>query len=265
MIILPDEIKKGANWNGSSVDHNTGQSNPNLQSSMNFAEHQRIVFAARGLIETMDFTQEQQDENPAKAALMILKAAFLNNDGGVVYISKGIHQPAADPHMQLSVVVGGETHLFHLDVSAHEVVTDTGGGNHFHWKGVRFSARVKKPKVFGEAEAFDWAFWPENVDVTPKRNRDRRNSISPQALLDLNAAIDAEKARAKAQSDKAKRENEVIDAISTKLGLTMKTPKFSKAKFFSGQAVDFTTKNGATKSCSFDGVTFTHPGGTMKV
>jgi len=49
---------------------------------MSFIEHQRIVVSARGWLTNMDFTDKEQRDNPAKAALMILKAAYTAVDGG---------------------------------------------------------------------------------------------------------------------------------------------------------------------------------------
>lgn len=77
MISLPADVKKKESWNGSSLDIPTQTLVANLESLMNFAEHQRIVCEARGLIATMNYTAEQLQENAARRALVLLKdAAF---------------------------------------------------------------------------------------------------------------------------------------------------------------------------------------------
>lgn len=260
MITMPSDVKQEANWSGTSKDSNTGATVSNLESSMSFAEHQRIVCDAKVLIATLNYPQEDQDANKAKAALMILKSAYTTNDTGAVYISKGIHQPRSDPHIQLSVDDGGETYLYHLDVSAHDVVTADDGSGHFHWRGVRFSARIRNDKPSWEAEKYDWAVWPEGVVVTKKAFRSRRDSISGPQLIALNQRFAEEEARKKVQSDKSKRENEVIADVLKKLTLTPKD-KFQRKYLFEGKAAVFKTKTGKEVSCTYDGTHFTHAAG----
>lgn len=264
MITLPSDIQKDPNWNGMSKDPNTGFMVSNRESSMDDVEHLRIACAAKGLLVSLDYTQEEQDANKAKAALMVLKDAYLTNNGGVVTLTKGIHQSGCDPHMQLGVKQGGVSYLYHLDVSADTIVTDNSGHQHFQWRGVRFSARIRNDKPASDPERYDWAFWPEGVQVTVKSNKLRRNSISGPELIALNAKIDAELARQKAQSEVDKRRNSVVSTVFTKLGLSPKNPAQTK-KLLAGEQAVFLTKNKQEVTCSFDGTHFHHKGQKMAV
>jgi hypothetical protein len=255
MITLPADVKKGANWDGVSKDPNTGAMVNNLESAMSFAEHQRIVCGARDLLVNMDFTAVDQQANLAKAALMILKAAYCDVDGGTVYISKGIHQPYGNPHIQLTVEKDGDDHLFHLDVSAHEVVSDDSGKEHFHWRGVCFSARVKNNAAFGDPNTFDTFFWPQGVAPTPKRFRDRRDSISGPQLQKVNNAIAEETERRRRDSEQQLKRNAVVAAVASKLKLKP-ADKFQLPKLWNGEAAKFKTVNGKDIMCTYDGSYF---------
>ncbi len=260
MITLPADVQQGDNWSGTSVDSKSGDTVKNLDSRMTFQEHQRIVVGAKGLIESLDYPQDECDANKAKAALMRLKDAYTSNDSGVVYIAKGIHQPASNPHIQLSVEKDGETTLYHLDVSAHTIVTDHAGNEHFHWRGVCFSARIKNDKPGWDPEQYDTAFWPVGAMVTPKSYKARRNSISGPGLVKLDEAIDEENARRKAESDKALKRNSIVADISTKLGLSPKD-KHQLKKLWEGGAAIFVTKTRKEVSCTYDGTHFIHNNG----
>lgn len=258
MITLPDDVQKGDNWDG--VSRDTGAPVNNLQSAMSFKEHQRIVCAAGGLLESLAYTEEEQQADKAKSALMLLKRTYTGNDGGVLYISKGIHQPYSNPHLQLSVEDDGKKTLYHLDVSAHTVVIDHGGSEHFHWTGVCFSARIKNGKPGTEAEQYDSAWWPAGVVVTPKRNKDRRNSISGPGLVALDKKIDEETARRKAESELALKRNGIVDTVQQKLGLTPKD-KFQLKKLWEGGTAVFVTKLRTDINCSYDGIDFIQASG----
>lgn len=263
MISLPADVKKKESWNGSSLDIPTQTLVANLESLMNFAEHQRIVCEARGLIATMNYTAEQLQENAARRALVLLKDAYTSNAGGTVYISKGIHQPNSNPHMQLTV--DDEPHLFHLAVSAETLVDDKAGGEHFHWKGVSFSARIKTADSgFMKEAKYDYAEWPENANVTLKRALRRRNSISPESLLALNEKFDEEKRRREAESALALKRNRIAATVLEKLGLKPQNPGQLR-KLWAGETAVFVTKNGTAMDCTYDGTHFTHKGGKLGV
>lgn len=261
MITLPDDVKQDGNWDGTSLDR--GARVNNLESKMGFKEHQRIVCTAGGLLVSMNYSAVEQQDNKAKAALMLLKQTYTGNDGGVLYISKGIHQPYNNPHIQLKVD-DGHTYLYHLDVSAHTVVTDHADKEHFHWTGACFSARIRNGKPGTEAEQYDSAWWPVGVAVTPKVNRDRRNSISGPGLVAKDKAIDEEEAERKAQSDLALQRNAVLDTVLQKLALTPKD-KFQLKKLWEGNPAMFLTKGLKPVSCTYDGKQFSHTGGKLNV
>jgi hypothetical protein len=103
MITLPQDVHQGGNWSGTSTDH--GRTVRNLESLMSWPEHQRIVVGARGLLVSLDYPQKDQDENLAKKALVVLKEAYTTSSNGVLYGTKGIHQPYLNPHMQLTVEI----------------------------------------------------------------------------------------------------------------------------------------------------------------
>jgi len=256
MITLPADIKQDDNWNGTSTDH--GLQVRNLDSGMLFTEHQRIVCNAKTFISTMTYTAEELQENAARRALETLKEAFTEADGDPVYITKGIHQPNSDPHIQLRV--GDDGPLYHLNVSAEEEVETLSGTKYFHWKAVSVSARIRNGNgTYSGLDLYDYAQWPAGV-VAKTRYASRRNSISPGWLLKLNADIQAERDRAREQSDRDQLKNQVIAAI-TRLGLTIKNKRDS-GKLIDGETVTFQTKTGIAKACSFDKATnkFTYAG-----
>jgi hypothetical protein len=260
MITLPADIKKDDNWNGYSMDQ--GAQVKNLDSGMGFPEHQRIVCAAKTFIATMAYSDEELGENVAREALMILKEAFTDPDGGAVYITKGIHQPNYDPHIQLKV--DGHDRLFHLNVSAEENVQAIDGHGFFHWKAVSVSARVRNHRGDPETQ-FDYAQWPAGVAAKLRRDANRRNSISSGRLLTLNAEIQAELDRARAQSERDTLKNKIV-AAALKLGLTPKNLR-DTGKLLDGETVTFLTKSRIEKACTFDKATnkFTYGGTTTTI
>src|SRR5262245_59036187 len=120
MITLPEHVHQGGKWSGTSTDH--GKTVPNVESLMSWPEHQRIVVEAKGLLTSLNYSQQDQDDNLAKEALMLLKEVYTTNSNGVLYVTKGIHRPQDDPHMQLKVRIDDRSQKYHLDVSADQRV-----------------------------------------------------------------------------------------------------------------------------------------------
>jgi hypothetical protein len=258
MITLPQHVDKDGNWNGRSIDPKTGDEHPNLESSMSWPEHQRIVIAAGGLLASLDYPQQDQDANRAKQALMVLKAVYTTPANIVLYVTKGIHRPTADPHMQLRVEFNGMTHLYHLDVSLEQRVRDLNRNEYFHWKGVRFSAKVRndEPDWKTDDEKYDRAVWPEGVPVTL---RGRRQSVSQERLAELNQSIRDERARQQALSDRDKKRNEIVKKVWNKLGLKPENNR-ELPKLWAGGSANFVTekKKNEPIPCTYDGKYFIH-------
>jgi hypothetical protein len=185
----------------------------------------------------------------------------LRNDGGTVYISKGIHQPDINPHMQLAVEKDDDKHLFHLLVSAHEVVTDGSGKEHFHWRGVGFTARpLKKKATLLTPAEYDYVCWPVDVNVTPKNHMLRRNSISGPQLQKLNVQIAEENERRRQESELALKRNGILALVAKNLKLTP-SDKFQINKLWKSESAKFKTVNGQVIACTYDGTDFIHKNG----
>jgi hypothetical protein len=270
MITLPADIQQDANWDGYSKDSATGSTNPNKESAMGFAEHQRIVLNAKALLVNLNYSDADQNANKAKKALMNLKEVYTSaGSTGVLYITKGIHQPYANPHLQVSVVENGEDAvLYHLDVCDDTTVTDYSGSQHFHWRGVRFSARVRNNQPSWAQDKFDCAEWPENVPFAKRMHKDRRNSISPGGLAGLNQMLQEAEAKRLQQSARDKNKNAILATVETKLKLKPeRAGPQTTASFWKGEgALNFLTPNSKKVSCTLDGDYFVHTNGQrMKV
>lgn len=198
MITIPADILASdvsGGWEGESVDSNTGRLNPNKETGMSWAEHQRIVCAARSLLAT----DIQLVPDAVKMVFQSLKSAF--HDQPTKYylsVSKGIHQPFVNPHMQVylqgTYKQQGQTYLqdhgkkFHLNLSAVDTAEKD---DSFQWKGVQFSY-VHEGLTY---------HWPVNAPVTVKSNAvGRRNSVSS---VDLQAYVK------KIEDDKRAAENQL--------------------------------------------------------
>lgn len=177
MITMPEHVLATdafGGWDGRSVDPNTNKEHPNKETGMDWAEHQRIVCAARGLLAS----EIETAPSTVKQAFKELQSAYNTADSrSVVRVSKGIHQPEDNPHIQLRVVTkfgqGQEAvRKFHLDVSAQDTPLKDEA---FQWAGVRFSFKHVNNRYY----------WP--LAASPIVRKDaRRKSISS---VDLEAHV----------------------------------------------------------------------------
>jgi hypothetical protein len=181
MITLPEHVlstDECGGWDGTSVDLNTNDVVPNKETSMSWAEHQRIVCEARSLL-TGNIVMSP---SAVKKTFLELQSAYNKSDSrSVIRVSKGIHQPATNPHLQLRMVTtfyqqGGQAQekisKFHLDVSAQDTPEMA---DRFQWVGVRFSLK----------EGATVYKWPANANPVISKKA-RRNSVS---FADLNDHI----------------------------------------------------------------------------
>lgn len=188
MISKEDDIGKTDDWSGiSTIETDTGgfMSVQNLDSSMSFAEHQRIAFAARKFLVSFDAGEEHWANRPddtdkadATTAFANLKDCYETSDSDfTMKISKGIHQPKTDPHMQIRLSSDEYSVLFHLNVSATEADGKPAGlTGRFHWEAHSYSCKFGG-MIFS---------WPENAGEPKKKDTyyrsARRNSISHAGL-----------------------------------------------------------------------------------
>lgn len=185
-IIQPSDVTQRATWNGTSAHpHNVGQTVQNLDSSMDWAEHQTIVAKALALL--------SGDSVPA--IFQPLKSAYNGTvvDGRKtkIYVSKGIHQPETNPHMQLETeskltnpkATGAPfIRRYHLVVSAVPLASMDG---RFKWVGVQFTCTDDQNAVHG----FPVGVVPQMK--APATTRGRRNSVSTADLADHIKALEA--------------------------------------------------------------------------
>jgi hypothetical protein len=209
MITMPEDVlstDESGGWDGRSEDPNTGIEHPNTESAMSWAEHQRIVCAARSLL------TGQIEISPAdvKKAFRELQSAY--NDPAsrsVVKVSKGIHQPTVNPHLQMRLVSSfyqGQTvtevvRLFHLDVSAVDSPDMT---DRFQWKGVQFSF------VHGN-QSFKWP-----LAATPIiKKTGRRQSVSEVDLAAHLHGLELERQRLAQEQAKALEKSRLAGLLGT--------------------------------------------------
>jgi hypothetical protein len=197
MIVQPSDVGQDANWDGTSVDRHTNRVHPNLQSSMDWAEHQRIVCEARGLVTpNRPYLQgDSERERFITNGFFELQAAYLSRQVDLL-VSKGIHQPN-NPHIQVRTRnTNGRTpaYTFHLVLSAEPVA---GLDGRFQWKGVQFT-------LMG-AHTYSW---PVNAMRAVRGRRTASiSSSSPVLQRHLNAlerARAAQEARELAEAERAR-------------------------------------------------------------
>jgi hypothetical protein len=190
--ISPKDIGQRGSWDGFS-DHPVivGRTVPNKDTSMDWPEHQSIIMKAAGLLAL--------DVPPAFADL---RHAFhgeksVPDSGSVstvkIYVSKGIHQPETNPHIQLETEaqllghsvrgdkksklvprtdVAPRVWKYHLNVSA---VNTLSKGDSFQWVGVQFTRQVG-------STIHVWPAVATVVMKAPVTVVGRRSSISSSAL-----------------------------------------------------------------------------------
>lgn len=197
-LILPSELKRRGSWDGTSAHPVVpGRMVPNKETAMTWAEHIRIVLEAGKLL-AGEVPEEFAD----------LKHAYHGERSGSgtgsvssveLYVSKGIHQPETNPHIQLETEaqlltrdnpsdkksklvprtdVPPRIWKYHLNVSA---VDTPQKGDSFQWVGVQFSRQVGNTIHV----------WPKSATIvmkSPVTTIGRRNSISS---ADLDAHVKA--------------------------------------------------------------------------
>lgn len=208
MITVPGDVEKGGDWDGKSHVDGVGEVD-NLESAMDFAEHQRIVCDARGLLAS--FSQGAaakwgtgKGDLECIVAFDHLKQCFESSTTKFkLTITKGIHQPLTNPHLQLTLHEAGKIdkgRKFHLDVAASLVKSKLGAEEP--------EAFIWQPVKFTYVDSQKHHCWPEAADPQLKKNtfgpgygntsRRRRNSISLATHNDRLAALEEKEAAQKA-------------------------------------------------------------------
>lgn len=187
MITRPDDVlstDECGGWDGRSVDPQTDLEHPNKETAMDWSEHQRIVCEARKLLAG----QIEIAPRAVKEAFRELQAAYNDADSrSVVKVSKGIHQPTVNPHLQLRMVttfrngqvVNEVVRKFHLDVSA---IDTPEMADRFKWTGVQFS-------FVHNNQTYKWPLAANPVIV----KRERRKSVSTTDLAAHVQALELER------------------------------------------------------------------------
>jgi hypothetical protein len=226
-VLTADVGEVGFSWDGQSPDPNTaGKMNPNKVTAMDWAEHQRIVFNARGLLASW-----KPDSHPGhgKKAFKALKDAYDGTYGNrsVLRVAKGIHQPLNNPHMQIRVIstftdadkkVSTTRYTFHLDVSAREVVGVDGLDTSFQWEGVQFKCE----------DANTWYRWPAQAVRNMKNSSASRRSSISFASLDKYKTDLAEKEAARLKLEKQKQAE--LQATNLEAAIRAELKRFEEAE-----------------------------------
>jgi hypothetical protein len=250
MITLPEHVQKadegvtGFSWDGKSPHpQRPDEQVPNKDTTMNWAEHQRIVCNARKLLTS--WTSDKH-KGKAKDAFKALNDAYNTPDSrSEMRVSKGIHQPLTNAHLQLRVVASfgsvskgtdaNAVYTFHLNVGATEIKGIDGLEDRFQWEGVQFT--YENAKV--------WECWPA-LPVAPRMKESsasRRLSISAVSLAAHQRSLDeARKAeeRLDAQTTLEGQIQKALDTLKEKEGLTLRKLKNEPpAKFWKGTTKAF--------------------------
>lgn len=208
MISRPEDVTQTQagdetyTWDGTSIDLNSGRTVSNKETAMDWAEHQRIVFNARTLL-----ASDISHTGDVKKAFKALQSAFNDtNSRTEVRVSKGIHQPLTNPHLQLrtlstfkgesGAISNSVVHKFHLNVSA---VDTPELADRFQWVGVQFS-------YLHNGNTFRWPI----VAGVSQVKRERRASISFASL----AAYIEKQNEAQAAAEKLALEQKATEAFS---------------------------------------------------
>jgi len=196
MITTREHVNGVKEWNRSAPDPR-GVIRANLDTTMDWVEHQNIVVEARKLVATpIALDEPGEDGKTAQKYFSWLHDAY--NSPGVgahktLKVSKGIHQPHVNPHIQLQVTLDRKSVLFHLDVSAKDLPADarapvTPNVQYFRWEPVQFSCVVGGNTFRWPAAAVTQVVKPRDPGVP---GRTRRQSISSQSLEDHRLAAEA--------------------------------------------------------------------------
>jgi hypothetical protein len=275
VIATPDAVNDVDNeWDGSSYNKDSQQKQPNKDSKMDWDEHQKIVFDAGALL--VNFNEEMGNQDQASASLDRLKKAYGGSEE-LLRVTKGIHQPYSDPHIQLGLWSSdGKTKLatYHLNVSAS--ATELNDDN-FQWKAVQFVGYGRVPGGDKSTRC-----WPASANHVTKKQSTRRHSISSPVLAALveknneRLAAAEEKKKNKIADDLAhpekvmQRNGQKLLPILASKGITIKKyPKGQMELFMKGETVTVVYKKGGSSSIditgSYDGSKFTYEDGKKSI
>jgi hypothetical protein len=206
-MITLSEVLPGNNWSGTSdvLEDGGYVTKKNLDSSMDFAEHQRIVVEAKGLLQGAIGTANAA----AKAMFEELQKAYNEaTPGKVLVIAKGIHQVGSDAHIQVRLVDEAQKNQANAGTTFHLNVDDValagpGLERRSQWKGIQFKGWVG-PTAY---------WWPMPARTISKDRR--RNSISAVGLAAHVQQL-KEEAEAAARQQAAKERNAKWQSVSEK-------------------------------------------------
>lgn len=199
-------------------------------------------------------------DNAAGKKLEQLKEAYEGgNPDDVLYISKGIHQPQTNPHMQLRLKRGNSSYTFHLNVSVSDADIPGLPKEYFHWVGVQFTAEAST--VHGTVNAY----WPlVAARDTKYRHPRRRTSIAPQDIQGMIEAIARATREAQEQANRIEQarlahssKDNTRNVITGKLNAQKWTIPGNKTiemnKLINGETIAVTTQRGKTIKIKFEG------------
>lgn len=255
-MITMTEVLQGDKWDGKSLIEQDGggvAQKDNLESTMNFAEHQRIVVDAKALLAGAIATGNAQ----ATAMFENLQKTYNENTPGmVVVITKGIHQIGSDAHIQVRLVAEAQRAQanagvkFHLNVE--DVALDTDGLiRRSQWRATQFKGWIGKT-----------AYWWPAPERRISKDR-RRNSIS---AVDLAAHVlhmeeearAAEKLKADTEKNAAwQRALEKFKAANTDLVYKPGPSGIKSLREAGALVMPIKNKLGKSASLTWDGVTIT--------
>lgn len=212
MAILPSEVKSRSGWDKTSA-HPIDPSIqvPNKETSMPWSEHQRIVAESAKLL-VGDAVPEIFHNLRIALGIISSKKPMggeeMQEETATIYVSKGIHQPQTNPHMQIETETKtirtkgkgrGKTtreskvyiQRYHLNVSVEVRKDITGMSGRFTWQGVQYTALDSDGKTVA---------WPVGVSIfmkLPTSDKMRRNSVSGSDYAEKVAQIAKEIEKAK--------------------------------------------------------------------
>lgn len=168
MITRPEHVQQvtgTGGWDGRSWGGNRWLQHK--ETSMDWPEHQRIVCEARSLmVDRPDLGSGDARARFVTEAFFDLYMAYTANNV-TLYVSKGIHQPNSNPHIQLLTTRGDTSYTFHLVVSATGLPNAQG---RFRWVGTKFT-------VIDNRYPYSWPLGVGNAE-----RRGQRQSMSAVQL-----------------------------------------------------------------------------------